>query len=83
MIKTAHDFYAEAIALRSRAIAGQTNETPILAWAAVCRACAKANNAKRNELAKFDYYTRLELNFFNNLNRIWFDARAQVESRRR
>jgi len=79
MTKTAYDFYNEAIALRNNIVAGKTNETPIMAWAAVCRACAKANNAKRNEMGR-NVATRLDLSFFNNLDRVWWVAKAQVET---
>jgi hypothetical protein len=82
MTKTSYELYQEANALYHRVASGHTNETPIMAWAGVCRACAKASNATRNELQGYDYYTRLELNFFNNLDRIWSVAKAQVETRR-
>jgi hypothetical protein len=49
MTKTGHDHYNEAIALRDRIISGQSNERPVQAWAAVCRACAKANDSYRRE----------------------------------
>ena len=86
MTKTGHDHYNEAIALRNRILAKQTNETPIMAWASVCRACAKANDAYRRE---FDArsggrgYTRFELSQLNNLDRVWWVAKAQVETMQR
>ncbi len=78
MTKTGHDYYNEAIALRDRIISGQSNERPIMAWAAVCRACANANNAYRREFGGF--HGRLEIGKLNNLDRVWWPARAQVET---
>lgn len=78
--KTARDHYLEAIALRDRIFRKQTNETPIMAWAHVCRACAKANDAKHRELAGKLWYGRMDLNFFNNLDSVWWYAKAQVET---
>lgn len=79
MTKTGHDFYNEAITLRNRIVAGQSNERPVQAWAAVCRACANASNAYHRE---FDgrIHGRLENNAFNNLDRVWWHAKAQVET---
>jgi hypothetical protein len=79
---SAQELYEEASRLHWQIVRGESNERPITAWAAVCRTCARASNAKRNELAdvaKYGY-TRLELNWFNNLERIWWTARAQVET---
>lgn len=75
---TAIDLYNNALRLRDRAVSGQSNELPVQTWAAVCRECAKASNAKRHELNGLDA-TRLDLSFFNNLNRVWWYAKAQVE----
>ena len=81
---TSQDFFNRATALQARIIRGESNETPVMAWAAVCRACANASNAKRNEIAAIagpvPSYTRAELNWFNNLERVWWVARAQVET---
>jgi hypothetical protein len=83
MTKAGHDHYNDAIALRDRIISGQSNERPVQAWAAVCRACAKANNAYRAEFDAKSFgcgYTRFELSMLNNLERVWWTARAQVET---
>lgn len=79
---TAQDHFEEAQRLQARIIRGESNERLVQSWAAVCRACARANDAKRNELqAVAQYgYTRLELNWFNNLERVWWTARAQVQT---
>jgi len=79
---TAEGFYQQAVTLQGRIIRGESNERPVQAWAAVCRACANASNAKRTELLAFAKYgyTRSELSWFNNLERIWWVARAQVET---
>ena len=69
-----------AIALRSRIVAKQTNETPIQAWAAVCRECANANNAKHRELAGKPYHSFSDNRFFTRLDRVWEVAKAQVET---
>jgi len=73
------EHYKAAISLRNRVLDGKTNETPVMAWAAVCRECAKANDAKRREINSL-VYTRSELAFFNNLDRVWWYAKAQVET---
>jgi hypothetical protein len=83
MTQTGHDFYKEAIVLRNRILDGKSNETPVMAWAAVCRACAKANDAYRREFdaKSFGYgYTRFEISMLNNLDRVWWIAKAQVET---
>lgn len=76
---TSHDHYKAAIALRDRIISGQSNELPVQAWAHVCRACAKANDAKRRELDG-RVHGRADHSFFNNLDRVWWAAKAQVET---
>lgn len=76
---TAHDHYKRAIELKNRIIAGQSNETPVQAWAGVCRACAKASNAKWNELGD-RVHGPSQHSFFNNLDRVWWAAKAQVET---
>lgn len=76
----AHQHYQQAIQLRNRIISGQSNERPVQAWAAVCRECAKASDAMRRELADRSFYSRLDLSFFNNLDRVWWYAKAQVET---
>ena len=76
---TAHEHYRKAVELRNRIVAGQSNERPVQAWAAVCRQCAKANDAMRRELGG-KVHTRLDHSFFNNLDRIWWAAKAQVET---
>lgn len=72
--------FGTAVALRNRIIAKQTNETPIQAWAAVCRECANANNAKRRELAGKPFHSFSDNRFFTRLDRIWDVAKAQVEA---
>jgi hypothetical protein len=42
--------YRNAIQLRSRIVSGASNERPVQAWAAVCRACAMANDAFWREM---------------------------------
>ncbi|CAM6053389.1 unnamed protein product [Sphagnum tenellum] len=69
--------YDEARRLQGLAISG-SNETPVKAWAAVCRQCAIANERFRNSLKDQLSYTRFELGFLNNLERIWGTARAQL-----
>lgn len=81
MTKTSHQLYDEMIALRNRVIAGQSNLPAIQAWAAVARACVWASRARREE--RNGDYTRLDLNFFNNISRIEWFARAQIETRGR
>ena len=74
----AHEHYQEAIRLRDRAIAGQTNQTPIQAWASVCRECAIADWKRRAEL-KADH-NNSDNRFFRNLQQVWWFAKAQVET---
>jgi hypothetical protein len=86
MTKTGHDHYNEAVALRNRIVSGQSNEPAIQAWAAVCRACAKANDAYRAEFSALSGgmgYTRFELAQLDNLGRVWWWAKAQIETIRR
>lgn len=81
MTRTAADsFYFNAIALRDRIMAGQTNETLVQAWASVCRECAKANDARRRELADKAAYGYAENQWFVRLDRVWWHAKAQVET---
>jgi hypothetical protein len=83
MTKTGHEFYSEAVALRARILSGKSNEPAVMAWASVCRACAKASNAYRREFNARSFgtgYTRSELSTLNNLEAVWFTARAQVET---
>ncbi len=71
-------FYRNAIALRNRIVAGQSNERPVQAWASVCRECAKANDAFRRE--EPGVHGRRHQAFLNNLDAIWWVAKAQVET---
>lgn len=83
MTKTSSQLIEEARNLYYRVAAGQTNETKIMAWAGVCRAFAKASNAYRADCdarACGRGYTRFELNQFNNIDRLWWVAKAQVET---
>lgn len=78
MATSYYDHYNEAVALRNRIIAGQSNERPVMAWAAVCRSCAKANDAFRHE--ETGVHGRRHQSFLNNLDAIWWVAKAQVET---
>lgn len=81
MTRTAADnLYFNAIALRDRIIAGRTNETLVQAWAAVCRECAKADHARRRELAHKAAYSYSDNQWFVRLDRVWDYAKAQVET---
>ena len=83
MAKTGYDFYKEAIALRNAILDGKSTETPVKAWAAVCRACAKANDAYRAEFDAKSFgrgYGRFELCQLENLDAVWWIAKAQVET---
>jgi hypothetical protein len=79
LTRTAHDHYKAAIALRDRIISRQVNDTPVQAWAAVCRECAKANDkfGRENEGR---VHGRSQQSFLNNLDRVWWAAKAQVET---
>lgn len=77
-MKTAHDHYKAAIALRDRIVSGSSNERPVQAWAAVARECAKASDKFRAENP--GVHGRSQQSFFNNLDKIWWAARAQVET---
>ena len=70
--------YNNAVALRARILAGPSNQTPVMAWATVCRECAAADFAFRTEL-KGQPCGRSELSFLNNLDAIWWWAKAQRE----
>lgn len=72
--------YNEAVALYNRIIAGQNNEPAIAAWAGVARKCAQAKFAFRNENADYMSYSRWQLSWLNNVDRIEFVARAQLNS---
>jgi hypothetical protein len=75
----ADEFYRVALALRDRIVSGQSNERPVQAWAAVCRACSNANNAMHRELAG-RVHGRAQHVWFSNLDKIWWAAKAQVET---
>lgn len=77
---TAYQHYQQAVQLRDRVVSGQSNQRPVQAWAAVCRECAKASDAMHRELTGRSFYGRADLSFFNNLDRIWWSAKAQVET---
>jgi hypothetical protein len=80
MQTTAYDHLAAAIALRDRIVAKQTNETPVQAWAGVCRQCAIASDAMHRELAGKAHHSFSDNRFFARLDRIWWNAKAQVEA---
>jgi len=79
MTKTSHEFYRTAIQLRDRIISGQSNELPVQARAAVARECAKANNAFGIEQGS-RAHGRSQQAFLSNLDKIWWAAKAQVET---
>ena len=79
MSKTARDFYKQAIALRDRIVSGESNLPPVQAWAAVCRECAKANEAFWNEQGN-RIHGRSHQSFLTNLDRVWWAAKARVET---
>ena len=76
---TADHHYRQALVLRDRILRGQHNERPVQAWAAVCRECAKASDAFRREM---DGRTRGRAAhaWLNNLDAVWWPAKAQVET---
>lgn len=71
--------YRNAIQLRSRIVSGASNERPVQAWAAVCRACAMANDAFWREMGD-RVHGRAAQAFLTNLDRVWDRAKAQVET---
>lgn len=79
MTKTAHDHYKAALALRDRILSGKSNERPVQAWAAVARECAKANDKFWAEMGG-RVHGRSQQSFLENLDRIWWSAKAQVET---
>lgn len=74
-----HDHYNAAIALRDRIVRGQSNERPVQAWAAVARECAIALNKFLAENAG-RVHGRSHHSFLDNLDRVSWFARAQVET---
>jgi hypothetical protein len=80
MTKTAEYHLNAAIDLRGRILARQSNETPVQAWAGVCRQCAFADAAKRMELASKPCHSFSDNRWFARLDRIWWTAKAQVET---
>ena len=60
-------------------VSGATNEKPVQAWASVCRLCAQANDAYWAELGG-RVHGRAQQAWFSNLDRVWDNARAQVET---
>lgn len=79
MTRTAHEHYKAAIELRNRIIAGQTNEIPAQAWAAVCRECAKANDKFWTEQGN-RIHGRSQQSFLTTLDKVWWNARAVLET---
>jgi hypothetical protein len=77
---TAHEIYTAAHAKYLRIVAGDINETQIMAWASVARSCQHAKDAFRRENADYAYYGRWQLSFLDNVERIHWIARANVES---
>jgi hypothetical protein len=78
-MRDATDIYRNAIAMRDRILSGMSNETPVQAWAAVCRECAKANDGRRLELLHKAAHSHADNQFFARLDRVWDYARGQVE----
>ncbi len=64
--------------MADRIIAGTTNQTPVQAWAAVARECAKAESAYRAENP--GVHGRRHQAFFANLDKLRWAAQAQVET---
>lgn len=79
MTNTSHDHFKAAVALRNRIVSGQTNETPVQAWAAVARQCAIANDKFWAEQGS-RIHGRAQQAFLSNLDKISWAARAQVET---
>lgn len=79
MARTADDHYNEALSIRDRILSGSTNERLVQAWASVCRECAKANDKYWAELGG-RVHGRAQQAFFANLDRVWWNAKAQVET---
>jgi hypothetical protein len=77
--KTSHDHYKAAVALRDRILDRKVNETPVQAWAAVARECAKAEFKFRRE-NEGRVHGRSHHSFLMNVDRIGWAARAQVET---
>jgi uncharacterized protein involved in copper resistance len=77
--KTAHDHYKAAIVLRDRILDRKVNETPVQAWAAVARECAKAESKFFAE-NEGRVHGRSHQAFLTNLDRVAWFARAQVET---
>lgn len=77
--RTAYDHYKAAIALRDRVLGGKSNQTPVQAWASVCRECAKAESKFFAE-NEGRVHGASQRSFLNNLDRVWWAAKAQVET---
>ena len=79
MTKDSHHHYQQALTLRDQIVLGQRNEPAVLSWAAVARQCAIANDKFRAESAGRVHGRRHQA-FLENLDRVWWAARAQVET---
>lgn len=77
---TYHDHLSAAAGLRDRILSGSTNETPVRAWAAVCRECAFANEKARAALADNAAPVHPSKAFLNSLQQLWWFAKAQHEA---
>jgi hypothetical protein len=64
--------------MAARIIAGTTNQTPVQAWAAVARECAKAESAFYAENP--GVHGRRHQAFLANLDKLQWAANAQVET---
>jgi len=73
------EIYKNAIRLRDLARDGKSNQTPVMAWAAVARECANAERAFRDERGG-KVYGRADLAFLDSISRVNWFARAQVET---
>jgi hypothetical protein len=78
MAETSHEHYKTAIALRDRILSGRSNERAVQAWASVARHCAIANDLFRRE--ESGIHGRRHQAFLSNLDKVWWAAKAQVET---
>ena len=87
MTMTADELLKNASAMRDRILAGTAEGPLVQAWAAVARECAKADLRRQEELSNLPGYAPgfrpLDTIFERSLDRVWYWARAQVETRAR
>ena len=75
---TSYTYMAKARDMADRIIAGTANQSPVQAWAAVARECAKAEDAYRAENP--GVHGRRHQAFLANLDKLQWAAMAQVET---